>query len=97
MSNLDRHPTSREGVTCVVCHRINKRYNKASGRLALVEGGLTAPIYGPKGNAEMEAVLENTKDFKVQTDPNKPGRKSIRKLDNSPVCPNRCSAAPAMT
>ena len=75
ISNLDRHPTSREGVTCVVCHRINKRYNKASGRLALVEGGLTTPIYGPKGNAEMAAVLENSKDFKVQTDPNKPGRK----------------------
>lgn len=75
MSNLDRHPTSREGITCVVCHRINKRYNKASGRLSLVEGGLTTPIYGPMGNAEMVAVLENTKDFKVQTDPNKPGRK----------------------
>ncbi|MGB5216101.1 MAG: multiheme c-type cytochrome, partial [Anderseniella sp.] len=38
-SNLDRHPTSREGITCVVCHRINKAYNKVSGRLALVEGG----------------------------------------------------------
>jgi len=75
MSNLDRHPTSREGVTCVVCHRINKRYNKASGRLALVEGGLTAPIFGPKGNEIMEDVLENTKDFKVQVDPDKPGRK----------------------
>lgn len=37
-SNLDRHPTSREGITCVVCHRINKNYNKVSGRLALVEG-----------------------------------------------------------
>jgi len=75
ISNLDRHPTSREGVTCVVCHRINKRYNKASGRLALVEGGLTTPIFGPQGNAEMKAVLENSKDFKVQPDPNKPGRK----------------------
>ena len=30
-SNLTRHPTSREGITCVVCHRLNKSYNKASG------------------------------------------------------------------
>ena len=29
MSNLDRHPTSREGITCVVCHRLNKTYNKS--------------------------------------------------------------------
>ncbi len=22
ISNLERHPTSREGITCVVCHRV---------------------------------------------------------------------------
>ncbi len=74
MSNIDRHPTSREGITCVVCHRIDQRYNKASGRLALIEGGLTTPIYGPAGNKELEAVFKNS-DFKVQPDPDKPGRK----------------------
>ena len=74
-SNLDRHPTSREGITCVACHRVNKRYNKVSGRLALVEGGLTDPIFGPMGNDEMVAVLKNTDDFKVQVDPKKAGRK----------------------
>ena len=47
ISNLERHPTSREGITCVVCHRMNKDYNKRSGRLALVEGDLLQPIYGP--------------------------------------------------
>ena len=74
-SNLTRHPTSREGITCVVCHRINKNYNKASGRLALVEGDLTTDIFGPGGNKELERVLANTKDYKVVTDPNEPGRK----------------------
>ncbi|NKB23190.1 MAG: hypothetical protein GKR87_02115 [Kiritimatiellae bacterium] len=28
MSNIDRHPTSREGVTCIVCHRVNVPYGK---------------------------------------------------------------------
>ncbi|MFQ5691623.1 MAG: multiheme c-type cytochrome, partial [Nitrospinota bacterium] len=75
VSNLERHPTSREGITCVVCHRINKNYNKASGRLALVEGGLTAPIFGPQGNKELARVLDNTHEYRVVTDPEKPGRK----------------------
>lgn len=75
VSNLDRHPTSREGITCVVCHRINKDYNKVSGRLALVEGGLTEPIFGPSGNAELARVLDNTQEYRVVTDPEKPGRK----------------------
>ena len=26
MSNLDRNPTSREGVTCIACHRLTKAY-----------------------------------------------------------------------
>ncbi|MGI9405143.1 MAG: multiheme c-type cytochrome, partial [Hyphomicrobiaceae bacterium] len=73
-SNLDRHPTSREGITCVVCHRINKSYNKASGRLALVEGGLTEPVFGPKGNKGVKNVLSKPEKFRVVTDPKEPGR-----------------------
>jgi len=75
ISNLERHPTSREGITCVVCHRISKNYNKASGRLALVEGGLTDAVFGPKGNEELARVLSKPDKFRVVTDPDKQGRK----------------------
>lgn len=75
MSNLDRHPTSREGITCVVCHRINKAYNKASGRLALVEGGLTDPVFGPDGNRRVKDVLAKPEKFRVVTKEKEPGRK----------------------
>jgi nitrate/TMAO reductase-like tetraheme cytochrome c subunit len=78
MSNLDRHPTSREGITCVVCHRLSKNYNKRSGRLALVQGGLLEPVYGPKGNEEMERVLDSTDEYRVVTEEGKPGRKIHR-------------------
>ena len=74
-SNLERHPTSREGITCVVCHRQNKDYNKASGRLALIEGGLTEPVFGPLGNKEMARTLEESQTYRMVADPNKPGRK----------------------
>ncbi len=80
VSNLERHPTSREGITCVVCHRQDRDYNKASGRLALVEGGLTAPIYGPTGNKEMARVLDNTHKYRVVTDPKKPGRQVHKEI-----------------
>ncbi|MBH63264.1 MAG: hypothetical protein CL569_12635 [Alphaproteobacteria bacterium] len=74
-SNLTRHPTSREGITCVVCHRLNKSYNKASGRLSLVEGDLTAPVFGPAGNAEMQRILSLPGEYKVVTDAEASGRK----------------------
>ncbi len=60
MSNIDRHPTSREGVTCIVCHRLSQAYGKISGRLAIIEGDITQPIYGPTGdNAALIHAIEN--------------------------------------
>ncbi|MEM8993395.1 MAG: multiheme c-type cytochrome [Acidobacteriota bacterium] len=73
MSNIDRHPTSREGVTCIVCHRVNKAYGKLSGRLAIVEGDLFEPVYGPLGNAELERVLDSG-DYRVNTERGRAGR-----------------------
>lgn len=65
MSNMDRHPTAREGVTCVVCHRINQNWGKGAGRQALVAGGLTEPIYGPFGGEILAAVLDDPERFGV--------------------------------
>ncbi|MGI9479028.1 MAG: multiheme c-type cytochrome [Hyphomicrobiaceae bacterium] len=99
MSNLDRHPTSREGITCVVCHRINKAYNKASGRLALVEGGLTDPVFGPAGNKGMKATLAKPNKFRVVTKPKEPGRKihSEAKLFQSIKTPVFCGTCHDVT
>ncbi len=73
MSNMDRHPTSREGVTCIVCHRVNKAYGKLSGRLAIVEGDLFEPVYGPKGNEEVARVIDSG-EYGVNATRGKAGR-----------------------
>jgi hypothetical protein len=75
ISNLERHPTSREGITCIVCHRVDKAYNKVSGRVALIEGDILKPVYGPLGNAELKRVLENRDQYRVVTEADQPGRK----------------------
>ena len=75
MSNIDRHPTSREGVTCIVCHRVSKAYGKVSGRLAIAEGDILQPVYGPTGNKELSRVLANRSEYRVVTEPDQPGRK----------------------
>ena len=65
MSNVDRYPAAREGVTCVVCHRINQNWGKVSGRQALVGGGLDKPVYGPLGNNMLQHVLSNPDEYGV--------------------------------
>jgi len=74
MSNMDRHPTSREGITCVICHRLSREYGKVSGRFALDEGTIFSPVRGPKGNEELKRVLANPDEYRVVTDPKQQGR-----------------------
>ncbi len=73
MSNMDRHPTSREGVTCVVCHRVNRAYGKLSGRLAIVQGDIFDPVYGPDGNDEVKRVIASS-EYRVNPERGKAGR-----------------------
>lgn len=76
MPNADRYPAAREGVTCVVCHRINQNWGKVSGRQALVGGGLEGPVYGPHGNETLEIVLANPDEYGVLAPGKIPGVKS---------------------
>ena len=67
MSNLDRNPTSREGVTCIACHRLSKAYGKISGRLPIAQGDLYDPVYGPSGDEELQRAIESG-TFNLQTE-----------------------------
>ena len=73
MSNMDRFATSREGVTCIVCHRLKNAYGKVSGRLAIVEGDIFDPVYGPQGGAELARVIESD-SFRVNPRRGQSGR-----------------------
>jgi nitrate/TMAO reductase-like tetraheme cytochrome c subunit len=66
LENEKRHPTSREGITCIACHRVSENYGRISGRFPLVEAPLCEPVYGPSGNAE--GVNEEV--ARVLADPN---------------------------
>ncbi len=73
MSNMDRHPTSREGITCIVCHRVKNAYSKISGRFAIVEGDLLDPVFGSIGDVELDRVI-NDPAFNVNTERGRAGR-----------------------
>ena len=73
MSNIDRHPTSREGITCIVCHRLSQPYGKITGRLAIIEGDITQPIFGPTGDNSI--LMDAIEKKNLNTDKDKPGRK----------------------
>ncbi len=83
MSNLDRHPTSREGITCISCHRVNKPYGKISGRQALVEGDIFEAVYGTRGNENLQKTIDEGKII-LQPERGKPGRAVHSKVEKIP-------------
>ncbi|HSR51801.1 MAG TPA: multiheme c-type cytochrome [Acidobacteriota bacterium] len=91
ISNIDRHPTSREGITCIACHRLDQPYGKISGRLAIVEGSIYDPVYGPSGGEELRRVVESG-EYGTNTDPGKSGRaihsdaKQLDQMTESGLC-----------
>jgi nitrate/TMAO reductase-like tetraheme cytochrome c subunit len=74
MSNLDRSPTAREGITCIVCHRVTLNYGKVSGRTSIAEGDLFAPVYGPRDDSVLREVLADPDKYKVVTQKGVNGR-----------------------
>ncbi len=72
--NMNRHATSLEGVTCIVCHRVNRNFGRASGRMGIVEGDLYQPIYGPHDAAEFKRVLSDSETYHLATSSNQFGR-----------------------
>ena len=91
VSNLERHPTSREGITCIVCHRVNQSFGKVSGRRSLVLGNVHEPVYGPTGGEEVRRVIADP-DIEVATSPEQDGRKVHRDAERffSLVQPSFC-------
>ena len=73
MPNLDRHPISLEGVTCVSCHRRKKVTGKTSGRFNFARGDIFEPVYGPFDGDELQRVLRFD-DYDVNTKRGQTGR-----------------------
>jgi hypothetical protein len=71
---MDRNPTSREGISCIVCHRVKNNYGKVSGRTAIEEGDLFEPVYGPRGNKILKSVINQPDQFQVVTKRGEVGR-----------------------
>jgi len=74
MSSVDRHPASFEGITCVVCHRVNAAYGRVNGRVGIDQGPIFAPVKGPTGNAELGRVLAKRDEYHVATESGQTGR-----------------------
>ena len=64
---------AREGVTCIVCHRVKYMYGKSNGERRIEPGPIFAPVYGGIGGDGVVEVIHKKDHFKVKTSPDEKG------------------------
>jgi hypothetical protein len=90
-SAMLRTPIMIEGVSCVVCHRVDRDFGNSSGRISMTHGTVAAPVYGPTGNANLQKAIAN-KDFGLVTKEGEIGKLvhadaiKFPAISNSSVC-----------
>lgn len=65
--------TAREGVTCIVCHRVNQHWGKSNGERRIVPGDIYQPVYGGVGGDGVAQVVADPKKYKVKLSPGEKG------------------------
>jgi hypothetical protein len=75
INTWDRTQVSREGVTCVTCHRVDTAFYKSNGQRKIKPGSIFEPVYGAKENVNLAKVIEDKGYYKVATDSKSRGKK----------------------
>ena len=64
-----RSQVSREGVTCISCHRVSTAYGKVNGERRINPGDIYQPVYGPLGGDGVAEAVKNRTRHRVATSP----------------------------
>jgi nitrate/TMAO reductase-like tetraheme cytochrome c subunit len=73
ISVVDYQHVLREGVTCVVCHRVREAYNRSNGERRIEPGSIFDPVYGSSYGEGLYKALAEKDKYKIKVDPNDKG------------------------
>jgi nitrate/TMAO reductase-like tetraheme cytochrome c subunit len=60
-------PISREGVTCITCHRVKEQYGKVNGERRVEPGKIFEPVYGSGEKSVIDDIIANKETYSVKT------------------------------
>ncbi len=62
-----RSQISREGVTCITCHRVKEQYGKVNGERRIEPGKIFEPVYGSGEKSVIKDVIKKKDTYTVAT------------------------------
>jgi len=63
----ERSQISREGVSCITCHRVKEQYGKVNGERRVEPGKIYEPVYGSGDQSVIKDVLADKETYSVKT------------------------------
>ena len=70
----DRSPASREGITCVSCHRVGEGYGKVNAARRITPGDIHEPVFGPFDTTGGIKAISNAMEMGILVSPDQPDR-----------------------
>lgn len=70
----DRSPASREGITCITCHRVGEGYGKTNAARRITPGGIQEPVFGPFDTSGGLKAISNARLYQILVSPDQPSR-----------------------
>jgi Cytochrome c554 and c-prime len=58
---------SREGVSCITCHRVKEQYGKVNGERRVEPGKIFDPVYGSGVKSVIKDIIANKETYSVKT------------------------------
>ena len=58
---------SREGVSCITCHRVQEQYGKVNGERRVEPGKIYDPVFGSGEKSVIKDILANKDTYSVKT------------------------------
>jgi nitrate/TMAO reductase-like tetraheme cytochrome c subunit len=65
----ERAQISREGISCITCHRVKENYGKVNGERRVEPGKIYDPVYGSGEKSVIKDVIANKETYSVKTSP----------------------------
>jgi len=62
-----RSQISREGISCITCHRVKEQYGKVNGERRVEPGKIYEPVYGSGEQSVIKDVIANKETYSVKT------------------------------
>ncbi len=70
----DRSPASREGITCVTCHRAGEGYGKVNGARRITPGSIHEAVFGPFDTTGGIKAISEAMRLGILVSPDQPDR-----------------------